>query len=259
MTGFQGDPPPEDITWSRESQAQPRANPAPEGSGGGGSTGSRRLDTACLVWVAPGQSAPSDLLASLNKRGVRPEVRHGPLEVMAAVCVMASQLRERAAGEADRRVLVIFCHASQLMASGDVYQVITRCVGNALCWEYRALGDEGEIRAVTSDDAAGWPTLASAAAVPTPRVETKPSAVRTPTPVRARSLDRGPKLRLAGEVDGLDDLLPPPVQTGEKPKVEIPKKGTLSSDVLTAEELAMLLRDPQMPPPEGPSGGGGGR
>ncbi|MCC5623210.1 hypothetical protein, partial [Nostoc sp. CHAB 5715] len=61
----------------------------------------------CLLWVAPGQEPPRDLVESLNKRGVRARIRRDPLEVLASACKMSA--RSRIEG-----FVVVFCMPSLL-------------------------------------------------------------------------------------------------------------------------------------------------
>ncbi|MBL0869156.1 MAG: hypothetical protein IBJ18_01100 [Phycisphaerales bacterium] len=215
----------------------------------------------CVVWVPPTDRAPVELVESLSKRGVRVEVRRDAFSAMSGACVLAKRTAR------DEPFIVIFAHPERLSGAPEVYEALQRCVPRANCWWYGVnaggAGGEGMVRSVSAEDVRGWTTLDE-------RVEPKPVAGpgSTAHPRGESGSVSQPRLRLTAEQEMLEDLIPPVGGGGGSVGAGAglgEEGGVGRSDILSAEELAMLLRenpdDDREQPPTGPGGGpkGGAR
>ncbi len=238
---------------SRVPGGEPRDNPGDRNPGDAGASSARARashrhgdtnDTSsvqdeCLVWVPVAQDPPSDLIQSLGRRGVRARVRRDAMSIMSAACAMSSQAGREG-------FVVVFCQPSQLLGSGDVFRAMEKYAPRGRVWVYRRVRDEGELMSATRDEAASWPTLDSAR-LPS-RVEPAPLDRRPAAHTGAGSIDTSrsaarPRLRLTGEQSELDGFLAQSSPTPDATTLtDAPNEGT-RGDVLSAEELRMLLRD----------------
>lgn len=235
----------------------------------GDSSGSGEVLTRgawCVVWVPPTDRAPVELVESLSKRGVRVEVRRDAFSAMSGACVLAKRTAR------DEPFIVIFAHPERLSGAPEVYEALQRCVPRANCWWYGVsaggvggaggAGGEGMVRAVSAEDVRGWCSL-DEEAEPKPIAGTGMSSAARG---EAGSVSQ-PRLRLTAEQEMLEDLIPPVRGSGGASAfAEGVEGGEVGrSDILSAEELAMLLRenpdDDGAGPPRGSGGGpkGGAR
>ncbi|MBX9738144.1 MAG: hypothetical protein K2X32_14575 [Phycisphaerales bacterium] len=203
----------------------------------------------CLVWVPGAQEPPSDLVQSLSRRGVKVRVRRDAMSVMAAACRMSSQCGREG-------FVIVFCQPSQLLGSGDVFRAMEKFAPRGRVWVYRRVRDEGELTSATRDEAASWPTLESArlpirVEPPVPDRRVAPLGV-SDAGARGAAGSAGaassgrPRLRLTGEQSELDQLLrhskrAPGYEALDAEMNDAPEP--LRNEVLSAEELRMLLRD----------------
>lgn len=267
MKGLGGDerpgenPRPGDSAFSEGSAGSARAQ-SRRGRAGDSSSGEVLTRGAwCVVWVPPTDRAPVELVESLSKRGVRVEVRRDAFSAMSGACVLAKRTAR------DEPFIVIFAHPERLSGAPEVFDALQRCVPRANCWWYGVSaesmvgggGGEGMVRSVSAEDVRGWRSLDE-------QTESKPIA-GTGTSTHART-EAGniaqPRLRLTAEQEMLEDLIPPVrgAGSGAGASGTAPEGGVGRSDILSAEELAMLLRenpdDDRGEPPTGPGGGKGG-
>lgn len=225
----------------------------------GDSSGSGEVLTRgawCVVWVPPADRAPVELVESLSKRGVRVEVRRDAFSAMSGACVLAKRTAR------DEPFIVIFAHPERLSGAPEVYEALQRCVPRANCWWYgvtseSAGGGEGMVRAVSAEDVRGWCSLDE---------ETEPKPFAGPGSTMHARGEAGsvsqPRLRLTAEQEMLEDLIPP-VRTGGAGGGAVAaglgeEGGVGRSDILSAEELAMLLRENPEDDGAGPPTGSGG-
>ncbi len=199
----------------------------------------------CLVWVPEAQEPPTDLVQSLSRRGVRVRVRRDAMSVMAAACRMSSLCGREG-------FVTVFCQPSQLLGSGDVFRAMEKFAPRGRVWVYRRVREEGELTSATRDEAASWPTLESArlpirveASAPDRRGAAMGVPEGGPRSAPAVAGAR-PRLRLTGEQSELDQLLrsskhAPGHDALDAEMDDAPEP--LRNEVLSAEELRMLLRD----------------
>lgn len=175
---------------------------------------------------------------------------------MSGACVLAKRTAR------DEPFIVIFAHPERLSGAPEVYEALQRCVPRANCWWYgvtseSAGGGEGMVRAVSAEDVRGWCSLDE---------ETEPKPFAGPGSTMHARGEAGsvsqPRLRLTAEQEMLEDLIPP-VRTGGAGGGAVAaglgeEGGVGRSDILSAEELAMLLRENPEDDGAGPPTGSGG-
>lgn len=232
-------------------QPAPPASPFPSASarsaGAALRPGAPRRD-ACLVVSPRGVPAPAMLIESLGRRPVDVALRDDPLGALAAACVMQRESAlppaSGAGGMSSRANLLILCDPHRLQEVGELVEMLRRYAPRVALWWFDGR-QSPNLRAVTSEDVAGW-TIAEGQAMPLDWGDSSPpghpsdETVRNPvTPVNrlpaptAASTTRpaptggAPALRL---VDGADDA-------------DAPAGRASGPAMLTPEELAMLLGD----------------
>ncbi len=174
---------------------------------------------------------------------------------MSGACVLAKRTAR------DEPFIVIFAHPERLSGAPEVYEALQRCVPRANCWWYgvtseSAGGGEGMVRAVSAEDVRGWCSLDE---------ETEPKPFAGPGSTMHARGEAGsisqPRLRLTAEQEMLEDLIPP-VRSGAgggAVAAGLGEEGGVGrSDILSAEELAMLLRENPEDDGSGPPTGSGG-
>jgi len=169
----------------------------------------------CVLWCDPRGPVPPALASTLAAKGIAVARVGGPHAALAEVCLAARS------GEG-RPVILLFVEPRALKGAADVHRAAARLAPRAAFWRFEESANQ-RLGAVVEGDVARWP-----------REETELTPDEVPAPVRPATPTRGtrevPPLRLAGEGDA------PPIE-------EAPEDGARARQLLTAEELAMLLAD----------------
>lgn len=229
MAGIGGEPPADNMSASASTGGSGGRFGAPSSTSGKAAT--------CVLWVAAGQSAPADLVESLRIRGVQLDLRRDGFGVMAGACSSARRARR------DESIMVIFANPMTLAGAADVAKALARYSPRAVRWWFDSTGPRS-LRAANDETIETWPTLVTrnergrTSSTPTEKGERE---IMPEIRVRPQG---PPKLRLT------DDPMPP-VEGTQGASADASASGT-SAELLTAEELAMLLRQPE------PPGGAGG-
>ncbi|MDP1663083.1 MAG: hypothetical protein Q8L55_14295 [Phycisphaerales bacterium] len=152
---------------------------------------------------AAGADAAASLLESLRKRGVEPLVVESDLWAMAHACVMGAG------------TLLVMCEPQRLTGAAQLALALRKYAPGVVVYAYEPGGAQ-VLRMVEDQDLVNW----GAPERPAPE----------PRPAPARAIGK-PHLRLTG------DDAPRPIG----PSLPITEHTSSASDVLSADELAMLL------------------
>lgn len=221
MTGFGAESRPQ-IDAGRHPDATEATNVA------GGATGVR-----CLVLVPRGERVEPILRESFAKRGISTVACDDPFALVARA---VKQSRDRAV----RGVVIVFAEPCRLAFAGDVVDSIRRYAPRAACWAFASDGAQSTLRAVTASEAQTWSRRGEVRIGTIPESFGATGSRSNPArggPAAAGGTASGtPRLRLAGDVelpgDGRAD--------GGRAAHNV---GTSASEVLTPEELDLLLGD----------------
>lgn len=167
--------------------------------------GKEQATPRAVVWVAraAGTGAATSLLESLRKRGVEPLVVESDLWAMAHACVMGAG------------TLLVMCEPPRLAGAAQLTLALRKYAPGVVVYAYEP-GNTPILRMVEDQDLVNWGAPERPA--PEPRLG----------PTRAVGK---PLLRLTG------DDIPRPIG----PSLPITEHTSSAADVLSADELAMLL------------------
>ncbi len=257
-------------------------NPGPSGSSSG-------TDSVCVLWHDPSRTPPRELIRSLSRHGA---TVISCSDAYAALAESVVALRTAGEGAAPRAVLVLLVEPARLSSPGPAAFLasVRRYVPRSACWWFSDYASPS-FRAVTPQDVQSWEAAAAEAAREAPRgdehrtADTRPAFGADPTAPELRSTDRarpawptgasassepndGPRLRLAPESEPAaphrPEVLPEPKRpapglAGSAAEAPPPATAPHPGSILTAEELTMLLGEPNWtistvsPPPPSPS------
>lgn len=206
-------------------------------------------DALCVLWHPREQSPDPALVESLRRKGLRTIACDNPIEVAAWMCTMGGRKASAQHVTTDphassvtaspvasplsqsgslRPMVLLMDRPSDLLGAADMMATMARYAPASVCWVHDPAASP-RLRIIPwKKDAAPAPAHASSPAPPSSHVQ--PAAPFTHT------------LRLAGE--GPVSLDPNPAISPAKP--DLPQVVTLARtprDILTDEELAMLLGD----------------
>jgi hypothetical protein len=146
----------------------------------------------CVLWHAPGVALPSDLVISLERRGVRLSSCTSAYAAIAQVCLHERANDERTDDPAQRESLVlVLVTPKQLAQPAEVVDAMRRYASRTACWWYDPSANP-RLRAVVDADVEQW--LAE--------------GVRSGQPVVIRPRagdDVRPRLKLSGDVETPDE------------------------------------------------------
>ncbi|TVS03178.1 MAG: hypothetical protein EA423_08680 [Phycisphaerales bacterium] len=188
----------------------------------------------CVVWRPEGRQVPPDLVTALSRRGLAMREVDNRYRALASWIAAEAEAGERGFG------VLILVEPEALQGVGGLVRAGDRFLMRRAVWVYDA--PEGEtkfrLRAVRSVEVEAWVEQ-----------EAGPVSeeVREATPV-VPSPTWGPKLRLAGEGDGV--VQPAPASSDHSEDED----ATNDAGVLSEEELEMLLAEE---PPQRPARGSG--
>lgn len=104
----------------------------------------------CVLWLAPGASAPEDLRQSLEKRGLGVVEVHDPFAAMARLCVM-----DRSTQPGEPAVILIVASPAAPAQAAEVVHAAERYAPRVVCWLYDAAGNP-KLRRILPEDVQGW-------------------------------------------------------------------------------------------------------
>lgn len=222
-------------------------------------TSERAPPTRCVLLRPAATPIPTDLLTSLDKRGIAIIDCTDAFAAAAHVCRLEHT-------PPDRVILLLVAPTQQLPETTQLLDTAARYAPHAACWWYDGRTAE-KLRRITPDDIAAWtarsapPAPALAATEPTsppaPRAGPRSGPRTGPGPA--------PNLRLISDADPAEPAASVP-RNGKSPAPAASPGASSNHDaddaeepasltpttLLTNEELAMLLADPPTPSSSAP-------
>jgi hypothetical protein len=187
------------------------------------------------LWHDPASAVPPNLMAELTRRGISVTVVTNPFMALATVC------REERRNGAPAKTALVMVEPAKLPDAAAMYDALSRYAPASRCWMF-APGSNPPLRAVVEADVERWrpaTTVEPPAVVVRPQPHPLPSKPGPPPPAayRTKPLPQ-PALRITGSG---------PVEQAGKPvdqkgaEFTDPEEGARTSQLLTPEELRMLL------------------
>lgn len=152
--------------------------------------GTRSPGSRCVLWHAPGDLPPADLITSLERRGVVITSAASSYMAVAEACLLERANDERTTdpGDRDALVLVLVCPA-RLADAGAVVDAMRRYAGRTACWWYDPSANP-RLRAVVEEDVREWEAERRGGTTP-------------PVPRSPQEPETAPRLKLSGDGGGV--------------------------------------------------------
>lgn len=225
----------------------------------------------CILWHAQNLPASSELRAALDRRGMEVYEHDQRATAFAELCRQRGP-RVGPVAPANRPVILVFVEPDRLHRPEDLKELLERYAPRTAMWLYRASANP-QLRAVTEQDLLRWrsqrpaPQPRVAASIKSPQVWADAKSARKSSlpPAPVAPVIVGPRLKLAGQprpsipegaepgltgpehkasAPAMESPAPPGGPCGSvepKPEAEPGMKGADLRQLLSEEELAMLL------------------
>ena len=275
MAPHTGSGPPPSGPPSRTHPAPPAAAPQPTSD-----TPVAPARSACVLWHHPAAPPPPELIRSFERHGAHITLCTNRFEALAHACTAnrpGTRSPTRHASGAAAALLVVLVEPASLTGAAELVRALRRFAPASVAWSYEARAQPA-LRAVSAGDLVRWDASPTAPGT-APQAPNQPISPQTPNPAlgdpSAPNLRidtrrkpptprhaQPPRLRLAGQdatrAPGSHqpriELKPLPA-TGESdspssstpaalpPELPLPVPPVAPSELLTPDELAMLLSD----------------
>lgn len=201
----------------------------------------------CVLWHGRHDRAPEELSAALNRRGVSVARVVGAYTALAEACRLGGRSRTIVAGPGS--AILVLAEPASLGCAATVARAVARYAPHVSIWVYES-GANPKLRALVEEDVEAWERVAVRSDKPAMTADRAPAIAAEGPRVRVvrgagrtgafgGSARAAPVLRLT-EDDDVDTARRSAAPAGDTDE-EAPRQ------LLTSEELAMLLADDERP------------